>query len=131
MGFCGHHEVKIELSSGSHYPAGMKPAFITIWILCTIAWVIIALVALSMPEVSREMTLLNESVGTKWASRVFGLLVIFGPPLVVYALGLMIASRRTVVMPDPDRSNEARQSPRIYLLFVVAASLLAYLVFLN
>ena len=68
----------------------MKPAFITIWVLCTIAWVIMALVTFLMPQVSREMALLNAAAGTKAASWIVGLLLTFGPPLVVYALGLMI-----------------------------------------
>ena len=61
----------------------MKPAFITIWVLCTIAWVIVALVALL--QVSSELTLLNATAGTGALSWVFGLLVVFGPPLVAYA----------------------------------------------
>lgn len=68
----------------------MKPAFITIWVLCTIAWVVVALVAILNLQVSREMALLNAEAGTEALSWVFGLLVVFGPPLVVYALGLMI-----------------------------------------
>ncbi len=43
-----------------------------------------------MPQVSREMALLNAAAGTKAASWIVGLLLTFGPPLVVYALGLMI-----------------------------------------
>ena len=58
--------------------------------LVTIAWVIVAVVAILNPQVSREMALLNATAGTKAASWIVGLLLTFGPPLVVYALGLMI-----------------------------------------
>ena len=68
----------------------MKPALITIWILCTLGWVIISLFEFASPGVSQEFARLNESAGTVIASWGFVLLWLFGPPLAVYWLGLVI-----------------------------------------
>lgn len=80
----------------------MKPALITVWVIGTVLWVVFSLTILAHPQVTTAMAELNEAAGTDALSWLSGLLLVFGPPLIVYAVALFIgkAFRREPAQSD-------------------------------